>query len=104
PTKLSVKQPTFKQLTLDQFLKKLPTNSSVIEKSKQETNIDINSEKTHNNNTDETNSDIKNDDHEEFSSSKQTKRLSNSSHISKSETDLNKITNGVSTEIVKKSN
>ncbi|CAF4052255.1 unnamed protein product [Rotaria sp. Silwood2] len=104
PTKLSVKQPTFKQLTLDQFLKKLPTNSSVIEKSKQETNIDINSKKNHNNNTDETNSDIKNDDHEEFSSSKQTKRLSNSSHISKSETDLNKITNGVSTEIVKKSN
>ncbi|CAF1051676.1 unnamed protein product [Rotaria sordida] len=103
PTKLSIKQPTFKQLTIDQFLKKIPTtNSSVIEKSKQETNIDINSEKNHNK-TNEIISEIKNDDHEEFPSFKQTKRLSNSSHISKSETDLNKITNGISTETLKKS-
>ncbi|CAF1143595.1 unnamed protein product [Rotaria sp. Silwood1] len=104
PTKLSIKQPTFKQLTLDQFLKKLPTNSSVIEKSKQETNIDINSEKNHNNQTDETKLELKNDNNEEISLVKRTKRLSNSSHISKSETDLAKITNGVSTEPVKKSN
>ncbi|CAM4797785.1 unnamed protein product [Rotaria magnacalcarata] len=97
PIKSPPKQPTFKQLTIDQFLKRIPTTSPVTDKIKQENNIEIIS-------TNETATVVKNEDNEEFSTPQQTKRLSNASHISKSETDLARIPNGISTETSKKSN
>ncbi|CAF3351175.1 unnamed protein product [Rotaria socialis] len=102
PIKSSPKQPIFKQLTIDQFLKKTPTTSPVTDKIKQEKTIET--IPTNNNNTNETTTVVKNEDNEEFSTPKQTKRLSNASHISKSETDLAQIANGISTETLSKSN
>ncbi len=80
-------QPKFKQLTLDQFLKKIP---SVKE------NASENS--TQNTTTEEPVPEVKN---EEFRIPRRTKRLS-SAHISKSETDLVKMVNGASEDTLKK--
>ncbi|CAF3716208.1 unnamed protein product [Adineta steineri] len=99
PPKSPSKQPSFKQLTMDQFLKKLPSNSSVIENSKPEKIFEISPE---NNRNEETNSDVKTDNNEEFRLPRRTKRLSNSTHVSKSETDLVKMANGITVENLKK--
>lgn len=72
-------QPKFKQLTLDQFLKKVPVNKEKKEQEEPIPEIKI----------------------EEEVVPKRTKRLS-SSHVSKSETDLSKIANGTIEDISKK--
>jgi hypothetical protein len=77
------KQPKFKQLTLDQFLKRIPPKPSVSENTTNE----------------ETTSEVKNED---IRLPRRTKRLSNT-HVSKSETDLDKMVNGTSEENFKKS-
>lgn len=104
PVKSSPKQPTFKQLTLDQFLKRTPTTSPVTDKTKQEQQDESISEK--NTKINESISETKTDDNEELSSVvKRPKRLSNASHISKSDTDLVQLANGVSNDAYnKKSN
>jgi hypothetical protein len=99
PPKSPSKQPTFKQLTMDQFLQKLPPNSSVTEKSKPEKIFQIDL-KTNDN--EETIPDIKTDNTEEFRIPRRTKRLSNTPHLSKSETDLVKMANGTTVETLKK--
>lgn len=82
PIKSPSKEPKYKQLTLDQFLKKLPSKSSAPEKSA--TEEPVTETKT-----------------EEFRLPRRTKRLSNT-HTSKSESDLAKITNGTSEDISSK--
>jgi hypothetical protein len=90
PLKSPSKEPKYRQLTLDQFLKKIPSKSSTPEKI-----FEINPQ---NNTTEETIPEVKN---EEFRSPRRTKRLSNT-HVSKSETDLTKMANGTSEEVTKK--
>ncbi|UJR10028.1 hypothetical protein I4U23_014251 [Adineta vaga] len=89
------KQPTFKQLTIDQFLKKIPSTSSPTtaktEEPRSEKMFDISPK---NNDNEESNTDIKTDNNEDFRLPRRTKRLSNTPHISKSETDLIKMANG----------
>ena len=80
PVKSPSKETKYKQLTLDQFLKKLPSKSSAPE----ETSVT----------NEEPVSEVK---PEEFRSPRRTKRLSNT-HTSKSETDLVKMGNGTSEE------
>ena len=89
PSKSPTKQPTFKQLTLDQFLKKIPpVKEKTVEiipedtKPKEEITPDVNNE--------------------ESRLPKRTKRLSNTPHVSKSETDLVKMANGTSGDTLKK--
>ena len=95
------KQPTFKQLTMDQFLKKSPEASSKIEQPKSEKIFDI-SPKTNDN--EETHRHVQTDNNEEFRLPRRTKRLSNTPHVSKSETDLTKMANGTTiSETLKKS-
>lgn len=77
PVKSPSKEPKYKQLTLDHFLKKLPSKPSVSE----ETPVEPVSE----------------DKTDELRSPRRTKRLSNT-HTSKSETDLVKMANGTSEE------
>lgn len=83
PEKSPSKEPKYKQLTLDQFLKKLPSKSSapeetsVVKETSEEPASEVNTE--------------------EFRSPRRTKRLSNT-HTSKSETDLVKMANGTSEE------
>jgi hypothetical protein len=89
PPKSPPKQPTFKQLTLDQFLKKLP---SVQEKVPEITPEDKNPQE-------EIISEVNN---EESRLPRRTKRLSNTPHVSKSETDLVKMANGTSFDTLKK--
>ena len=91
PSKSPSKQPTFKQLTIDQFLKKIPSNPSDGEKF-----FEISPE---NNTTEEVTPEVQN---EEFRLPRRTKRLSNTPHVSKSETDLVKMANGTSLETLKK--
>ena len=88
PIKSSLKQPTFKQLTIDQFLKRSPSIS------KQETNFDKISEKKDN----DTSMKTAHDNSEKASLAQRTKQLSNSSHLSKSDTDLVNAANGISNE------
>jgi hypothetical protein len=99
PPKPTSKQPTFKQLTIDHFMKKIPSDSPIVEKSKPETVFEISPV---NNNNEETVSEVKNDNTEEFHLPRRTKRLSNTSHISKSEADLVKMANGTSSESLRK--
>ena len=94
PPKPSSKQPTFKQLTIDQFLKKIPPTSSVIEKAKPEKISEISPK---DNNNEETMPKVENDNIEELHLSRRTKRLS------KSETDLTRMGNGIFIESSKKS-
>ena len=89
PSKSPTKQPTFKQLTLDQFLKKIPpVKEKIVEitpedtKPKEEITPDVNNE--------------------ESRLPRRTKRLSNTAHVSKSETDLVKMANGTSEDTLKK--
>ncbi len=89
PLKSPSKEPKYRQLTLDQFLKKIPSKSSKIAEISPKNN----------NTTEEMNPEVKN---EEFHSPRRTKRLSNT-HVSKSETDLTKMANGTSEEVTKKS-
>jgi hypothetical protein len=84
------KEPKYRQLTLDQFLKKTPSKPSVPEK--------IFEISPQNNTTEEATSEVKT---EEFRSPRRTKRLSNT-HVSKSETDLTKMANGTPEETIKK--
>ncbi|CAF0753313.1 unnamed protein product [Adineta ricciae] len=95
------KQPTFKQLTMDQFLKKLPETSAKTEQPKSEKIFDL-SPKTNDN--EEAHIDVQTDNNEEFRLPRRTKRLSNTPHVSKSETDLTKMANGATiSETLKKS-
>lgn len=88
PPKTPTNQPKYKQLTLDQFLKKSsPTEQKIFEISPQNPPVE------------EPIPEVKNED---FRLPRRTKRLPNT-HVSKSETDLTKITtNGESDEILKK--
>ena len=90
PVKSPWKEPKYRQLTLDHFLKKTPSKPSASEK--------IFEISPQNNTTEETTPEVKN---EEFRSPRRTKRLSNT-HVSKSETDLTKMANGISEETIKK--
>lgn len=107
PNKSPVKQPTFKQLTLDQFLKKIPNNSPVSDKPKNEIKVE-NKTDTVVIDTNEIKTEAKDNNNdandEELLLSKRSRKLSNTSHMSKSETDLTKIINGESTETTKKPN
>lgn len=86
------KQPTFKQLTIDQFLKKIP---SADEKREPEAVPEVKE-------PEESRQDATADNNEEFRLPRRTKRLSNAAHVSKSETDLAKLANGTGGDTLKK--